>query len=78
MNQQRSRRFRSAQEAKEKEQARKEAVAMFECAYTIHVQAFLSFDNFTMPQRWDMKSAMKPRPLKKRGIPMPSPLELPS
>lgn len=30
MNQQRSRRFRSAQEAKEKEEARKEAVAMWE------------------------------------------------
>lgn len=31
MNQQRSRRFRSAQEAQEKEEARKEAVAMWEC-----------------------------------------------
>jgi 5'-3' exoribonuclease 2 len=30
MNQQRSRRFRSAQEAKEKEEQRKEAIAMFE------------------------------------------------
>jgi 5'-3' exonuclease len=30
MNQQRSRRFRSSQEALEKEEARKEAVAMFE------------------------------------------------
>jgi 5'-3' exoribonuclease 2 len=30
MNQQRSRRFRSAQEAKEKEEARKESVAMWE------------------------------------------------
>jgi len=33
MNQQRSRRFRSSQEAKEKEEARKEAVAMFECMW---------------------------------------------
>ena len=30
MNQQRSRRFRASQEAQEKEEARKEAVAMFE------------------------------------------------
>ena len=30
MNQQRSRRFRSSQEAKEKEEQRKEAIAMFE------------------------------------------------
>jgi len=30
MNQQRSRRFRSAQEAKDKEEQRKEAIAMFE------------------------------------------------
>ena len=33
MNQQRSRRFRTAQETKEKEEARKEAVAIWECAY---------------------------------------------
>ena len=37
MNQQRSRRFRSAQEAKEKEEARKEAVAMWEGRLTLHV-----------------------------------------
>lgn len=33
MNQQRSRRFRSAQEAKEKEEARKESIAIWECTY---------------------------------------------
>lgn len=33
MNQQRSRRFRAAQEAKDKENARKEAVAMWEGSY---------------------------------------------
>jgi 5'-3' exoribonuclease 2 len=33
MNQQRSRRFRSAQEAKEKEEARKEALALWEGMY---------------------------------------------
>lgn len=38
MNQQRSRRFRSAQEAKEKEEARKESVALWEGA-----------SNFTVP-----------------------------
>jgi 5'-3' exoribonuclease 2 len=37
MNQQRSRRFRSAQEAKEKEEARKEAVMMWEGRLTLHV-----------------------------------------
>ena len=37
MNQQRSRRFRSAQEAKQKEEARKEAVAMWEGRLTLHV-----------------------------------------
>jgi 5'-3' exonuclease len=31
MNQQRSRRFRSAQEAHEKEEARKESIALWEC-----------------------------------------------
>lgn len=31
MNQQRSRRFRTAQEAKEKEEARKESIALWEC-----------------------------------------------
>jgi 5'-3' exoribonuclease 2 len=38
MNQQRSRRFRTAQEAHEKDEARKESVALWECesiAYTI-------------------------------------------
>ena len=34
MNQQRSRRFRTAQEAKEKEEARKEAEAMWEGTFT--------------------------------------------
>ena len=38
MNQQRSRRFRSAQEAKEKEEARQESIAMWEG---------MSFDPFT-------------------------------
>lgn len=33
MNQQRSRRFRSAQEAKDKEEARKESVALWEGAF---------------------------------------------
>ena len=37
MNQQRSRRFRSAQEAKDKEEARKEAVAMWEGTCTCHL-----------------------------------------
>ena len=40
MNQQRSRRFRTSQEAKEKEEAHKEAIAMWEgvylCTYTPH------------------------------------------
>ena len=40
MNQQRSRRFRSAQEAKEKEEARKESIAMWEGAPVIHVYIF--------------------------------------
>ena len=31
MNQQRSRRFRNVQEAQEKEEARKESVALWEC-----------------------------------------------
>ena len=35
MNQQRSRRFRSSQEAKEKEEARKESIAIWECAYML-------------------------------------------
>jgi hypothetical protein len=35
MNQQRSRRFRSAQEAKDKEEARKESVALWECAFSL-------------------------------------------
>ena len=34
MNQQRSRRFRSSQEAKEKEEARKESIAIWECPST--------------------------------------------
>ena len=34
MNQQRSRRFRSSQEAKEKEEARKESVALWKCMST--------------------------------------------
>jgi 5'-3' exoribonuclease 2 len=34
MNQQRSRRFRSSREAKEKEEARKESVALWKCMYT--------------------------------------------
>ncbi len=34
MNQQRSRRFRTAQEAHEKEEARKESVALWECELT--------------------------------------------
>ena len=37
MNQQRSRRFRSAQEAKEKEEARKESIALWEGAFLCHV-----------------------------------------
>ena len=45
MNQQRSRRFRSAQEAKEKEEQRKEAIAMFEgqCARRTSGAALLTF-----------------------------------
>ena len=39
MNQQRSRRFRSSQEAKEKEEARKEAIAMFECTFLTLTEA---------------------------------------
>ena len=34
MNQQRSRRFRSSREAKEKEEARKESIALWKCMYT--------------------------------------------
>jgi 5'-3' exoribonuclease 2 len=41
MNQQRSRRFRASQEAKEKEEARKEAVAMFEGS--VYVRAEIRF-----------------------------------
>lgn len=37
MNQQRSRRFRSAQEAKDKEDARKESVALWECTFAFCV-----------------------------------------
>jgi 5'-3' exoribonuclease 2 len=36
MNQQRSRRFRTAQEAHEKEEARKESVALWECEGTAY------------------------------------------
>jgi 5'-3' exoribonuclease 2 len=36
MNQQRSRRFRAAQEAHEKEEARKENVALWECERSTH------------------------------------------
>ena len=35
MNQQRSRRFRAAQEAEEKEQARQEGIALFQCALSM-------------------------------------------
>lgn len=35
MNQQRSRRFRTAQETKEKEEARRESVAIWECSYIV-------------------------------------------
>ena len=43
MNQQRSRRFRSAQEAKEKEEAREEAVAMWEGKPTERAMCQLEF-----------------------------------
>ena len=36
MNQQRSRRFRTAQETHEKEEARKESVALWECERTTY------------------------------------------
>lgn len=38
MNQQRSRRFRAAQEAKDKEEARKESVALWECTSSMFVR----------------------------------------
>ncbi|PBK69817.1 putative 5-3 exonuclease [Armillaria solidipes] len=38
MNQQRSRRFRAAQEAKDKEEARKESVALWECTPSMFVR----------------------------------------
>ena len=46
MNQQRSRRFRSAQEAREKEEAHKEALAIWECkyyfSYSVHNKSSLT------------------------------------
>lgn len=44
MNQQRSRRFRASQEAKEKEEARKESIAMWEGVYDIHGTTLLRTD----------------------------------
>ena len=41
MNQQRSRRFRSSREAKEKEEARKESVALWKCMSTSVLQAMI-------------------------------------
>jgi 5'-3' exoribonuclease 2 len=41
MNQQRSRRFRSSREAKEKEEARKESVALWKCMSTSVLLAIL-------------------------------------
>lgn len=77
MNQQRSRRFRSAQEAKEKEEARKEAVAMFEGSFLFtytHINSENDDAQFSfVRQPWDMQSATKPK-TKKLGIPMLSPL----
>lgn len=52
MNQQRSRRFRSAQEAKDKEEARKESVALWECMFCfclcLNNSAFLSIISSAM------------------------------
>jgi 5'-3' exoribonuclease 2 len=42
MNQQRSRRFRSSREAKEKEEARKESVALWKCMFTSVLVIFCS------------------------------------
>ena len=44
MNQQRSRRFRSAQEAKEKDDARAQAVSMWECLYQASISPFFSLN----------------------------------
>lgn len=46
MNQQRSRRFRSAQEAKEKEEARKQSVALWEGGSYFVIAFYNAFANF--------------------------------
>jgi 5'-3' exonuclease len=49
MNQQRSRRFRSAQEAKEKDEARKESVALWEgqSIFSIYLEAIIYLFQFS-------------------------------
>lgn len=68
MNQQRSRRFRTAQEAHDKEEARKESVALWECEST----AYLHCHYVNMcTQRWGRLLATMIR-TGSRGILMPS------
>lgn len=64
MNQQRSRRFRTAQEAHEKEEARKESVALWECKPTAYTYCHYIY---TSIQQWGRLLA-KMRSTKSRGI----------
>lgn len=64
MNQQRSRRFRAVQEAKEKHDEREAGIAMFEGA--LHIGLLTIFQLVTnlffyVIQPWDIRSAKRPR-----------------
>ena len=52
MNQQRSRRFRAAQEAHEKEEARKESVALWEGERISYSTTPSYLDTYINAQRW--------------------------
>ena len=69
MNQQRSRRFRSAQEAREKYEARLEAEAEWKGALYFPIWGKVIYSLSFFFQQWARRL---PRRLKKLGIPMPS------